>query len=195
MDPKQKQIPVGMSDAIRNIGHITAQQLSQQVLTFLIFGVIFYTIATGGDNTYKKLGTFFFWIFVVTVPYMCSGLNQSAFGVFILCFSFMYFLTPMINISYSNNIPYINFGVIFLFLAYIIFDIIMLKQMNRIPGIFSTIIIVNVLMGLLVGICVGMLMFYAAKQYLYILNTNSQYGLTEVPKEQVMRCEFVKQQT
>jgi hypothetical protein len=193
MDPKQKQIPVGMSDAIRNIGHTTAQQLSQQVLTFLIFGVIFYTIGTGGDNTYKKLGTFFFWIFVVTVTYMCSGLNQSAFGVFILCFSFMYFLIPMINISYSNNIPYINFGVIFLFLAYIIFDIIMLKQMNRIPSIFSLPIIVNVITGLLIGIGVAMLMYYAAKQYLYILNTNSQYGLTEVPKEQVMRCEYVKQ--
>ena len=150
--------------------------------------------------TMEKAFVFFGWIFVITflriivfkgiganssdnnIPDIClTGITEIfipkdiTYSTYILSFTLMYFLMPMILLSNQSNTNVMNYGVLAFFIAYIALDLFIKKSLSCIPAFFSTLVVGDILSGFFLGgIISGTIMYGTTlKSYLYINEINS----------------------
>jgi len=173
--------------------------------------------------TMEKAMVFFVWIFIITfiriivlkglssdknpaiqLPQKCLiGLTEIfipqdvTYSTYILTFTMMYFIMPMIMVSKQNKINAINYGVLAFFVAYIALDLFIKNSLECIPGFFSNIVIGNVLSGLFLGGVIAGLIMYGSnlKSYLYINEVNTNKEVCTMPSKQQFRCNVYKDGT
>jgi hypothetical protein len=112
--------------------------------------------------------------------------ENNTYSIFVLCFTFMYFVFPMIV---TNNI---NFQIIIFFMIYIIFDIctkflnscISLSNINGLIGDFVG--------GLLIGGGFTCLLFYFSKNLLFMNEVPSNKQVCSMPSKQTFKCSVYK---
>ena len=169
--------------------------------------------------TMEKAFVFFMWIFVITflriiifkgigskspennIPDIClTGLTQIfipkdiTYSTYIMSFTLMYFLMPMIMISQQSNTNAINYGVLAFFIAYIALDLFIKKSLSCIPAFFSTLVIGDLLSGVFLGGIISGLIMYGTtlKSYLYINEINSNKEVCSMPSKQQFKCRVFK---
>lgn len=173
--------------------------------------------------TMEKAFVFFVWIFIITflriivfkgidsvkssqtsvtqIPNICmTGLTQIfipqdvTYSTYILTFTMMYFLMPMIMLSKQNNINAINYGVLAFFLSYIALDLFIKRSLMCIPSFISSLVIGNILSGLFLGgIIAGLIMYGSSlKPYLYINEVNTNKEVCSMPSKQQFKCRLFK---
>jgi len=182
-------------------------------------GVFFFSVLTG---TISKSFVFILWIFVITfiriilfkgfnsndntvIPKACNvGLTSMfisqdvTYSTYILSFTMMYFITPMIMISRQHNINVINYGVLAFFIAYICEDLFIKNSLFCIPGVFSKLVIGNILAGLFLGALIsGIIMYGTAglKNYLFINEISNNKDVCTMPSKQQFKCRVFKDGT
>ena len=182
--------------------------------------VIVFSMFTG---SMEKSFVFFVWIFIITfiriivfkgfrssqnsayeMPNIClTGLSEIfipkdvTYSTYILTFTMMYFLMPMIMVSIQNKVNAINFGVLAFFIAYVILDLFIKRSMSCIPGFFSVLVIGDILGGLALGALVSGLIMYGSslKGYLYINEINTNKEVCNMPSKQQFKCRVFKDGT
>ena len=176
--------------------------------------------------TIEKAGVFFVWIFIITfiriivfiglkssqdieIPEVClTGLTQMiipkdvTYSTYILSFSMMYLIIPMIMVSKQNNVNAINYGVLAFFIGYIILDLFIKNNLSCLPkdpssmfsGILSKLVIGDVLSGIFLGgVIAGLIMYGTSlKGYLYINEINSNQEVCSMPSKQQFKCSVFK---
>ncbi len=173
--------------------------------------------------TMEKAFVFFIWIFIITfiriivfkglssgkdpvteIPNIClTGLSELfipkdvTYSTYILTFTMMYFITPMIMVSKQNNINAINYGVLAFFIAYIALDLFIKNTLSCIPGFFSTLVIGDILSGMFLGGVIAGLIMYGSnlKSYLYINEVNTNKEVCTMPSKQQFKCRVFKDGT
>ena len=137
-------------------------------------------------STMEKAFVFFVWIFIITfiriivfkgfktnqdfvpneIPNVClTGLSELfipkdvTYSIFILSFTMMYLITPMIMITTQNKVNVINYGILTFFLAYIGLDLVIKCQLKCIQ-LISSLVIGDVLSGLFLGGVISGIIMY-----------------------------------
>ena len=162
--------------------------------------------------TVGKFGWFLLWCFVITcvrwIVYkplanldprsICNTFipNDYTYSTYILTFTMMYFILPMIMVSSQSNTNAMNYGVLGLFIAYIMLDLFVKKSLLCIPAFFSSIVLTNIVAGLFLGAILSLGMYSTTlKQYLYINEINSNREVCSTPSKQQFRCNVFKDGT
>lgn len=183
----------------------------------ICMGIVFFSMLT---SSMIKAFAFFICIFIITfiriivfklsgtpddvIPDKClSGLTQIfipkdvTYSTFLLTFTMMYFIVPMIMISTQNNVNIVNYSVLAFFIAYIALDLFVKKSLDCIPGIFSRLVIGNILSGMFLGGVIAGLIMYGSnlKSYLYINEINTNKEVCSMPSKQQFKCRVFKDGT
>ena len=179
--------------------------------------IIVFSMFTG---SIEKALVFFLWIFIITfiriivfkglknpvreMQDVCStGLSEIfipkdvTYSTYILAFTMMYFIIPMIMVSTQNNINAINYRVLAFFIAYISLDLFIKNSYSCIPGIFSSVVIADILSGVFLGSVIAGLIMYGTtlKTYLFINEINTNKEVCSTPSKQQFRCSVYKDGT
>jgi RsiW-degrading membrane proteinase PrsW (M82 family) len=118
------------------------------------------------------------------------------YSTYILTFTMTYFVMPMVFISKQNNINAINYGVLALFISYIVLDLFIKNSLQCIPNIFSSVVIGNLLGGLFCGLIAVMVMYGSTlKNFLYINEVNTNKEVCSMPSKQQFKCRVFKDGT
>jgi len=137
------------------------------------------------------------------IPSICStGLSELfipqdiTYSTFILTFTMMYLITPMIMISTQNKMNFINYRILAFFLAYIALDLFVKNQLNCIQ-LFSSLVIGDILSGLFLGAVISGIIMYGStlKSYLYINEINTNKEACSRPSKQQFKCRVFKDGT
>jgi len=178
--------------------------MSKNAPLIIIISVFFFSFLSG---TFIKAFIYFFIILALTfirswfIPMtelapMCKQMFNSydvTYSTFILCFSLMYFLVPMIMVSTENKINDVNYGVLAVFMAYILLDLFVKKQQDCIPAYFSSIVVANVFCGIILGSLVALCMYVSVmRTYLFINEINPNKEICTTPSTQQFRCSVYK---
>ena len=111
------------------------------------------------------------------MPNIClTGLSQLfipqdiTYSTYMLTFTMMYLITPMLMVSKQHNVNIINYCILGFFLAYIGLDLFIKNQLNCIK-LFSSLVIGDILSGLFLGAVISGIIMYGStlKSYLYII--------------------------
>jgi uncharacterized membrane protein len=136
-----------------------------------------------------------------SIPDIClTGITQIfipkdiTYSTYILSFTLMYFLMPMIMLSSQSKTNAINYGVLAFFVAYIVLDLFIKKSLACIPAFFSTLVIGDVLSGVFLGGIISGLIMYGTtlKSYLYINEINANKEVCSMPSKQQFKCRVFK---
>ena len=137
------------------------------------------------------------------IPSIClTGLSELfipqdiTYSTFILTFTMMYLITPMIMISTQNKMNFINYRILAFFLAYIALDLFVKNQLNCIQ-LFSSLVIGDILSGLFLGAVISGIIMYGStlKSYLYINEINTNKEACSRPSKQQFKCRVFKDGT
>jgi len=170
--------------------------------------------------TMEKAFVFFVWIFIITfiriivfkglksnsdsviaIPEICAtGLSELfipmdvTYSTYILTFTMMYFITPMVMVSAQNKVNALNYGVLAFFIAYIVLDLFIKKSLSCINKILSTLVIGDILSGLFLGGLISGIIMYGTslKSYLYINEINTNKEVCSMPSKQQFKCSIYK---
>ena len=174
-------------------------------------------------STMEKAFVFFVWIFIITfiriivfkgfktnqnlapneMPNIClTGISELfipqdiTYSTYMLTFTMMYLITPMLMVSKQHNINIINYGILSFFLAYIALDLFIKNQLNCIK-LFSSLVIVDILSGLFLGAVISGIIMYGStlKSYLYINEINTNKEVCSMPSKQQFKCRVFKDGT
>lgn len=193
------------------------QSLSFYSPIIICVSIVLFSMFTA---TIEKAFVFFIWIFIITfiriivfkglksgndsaiaLPEVCvTGLSQLfipmdvTYSTYILTFTMMYFITPMVMISKQNKINALNYGVLAFFIGYIVLDLLIKNSLSCIPGLFSSLVIGNILSGLFLGGVIAGVIMYGSnlKSYLYINEINTNKEVCSMPSKQQFRCNVYK---
>lgn len=207
-------------NALFNNTMIIINSLSFYAPIIICVSIIAFSMFTA---TMEKAMVFFIWIFIITFiriivfkglssdknapiqldPRCLTGLTEIfipqdvTYSTYILTFTMMYFIVPMIMVSKQNNINAINYGVLAFFIAYIGLDMFIKNSLQCIPGFFSSLIIGNILSGLFLGAVIAGLIMYGSnmKSYLYINEVNTNKEVCSMPSKQQFKCRVFKDGT
>jgi hypothetical protein len=172
-------------------------------------------------SSWPKLGFYFLWILVITfirilvfkgigtkidenLPSRCLiGVTEIfipqdiTYSTYILSFTLMYLIMPMIMISSQNKINAINYGVLGFFIFYIILDLGIKLRLSCLNNLFSGLVLGDILSGLFLGgIIAGPIMYGTnLKKYLYINEINSNKEVCSLPNKQQFKCQVYKDGT
>jgi hypothetical protein len=168
--------------------------------------------------TMEKAFVFFTWIFIITfiriivfkglksqedtsIPTIClTGLTEMfiprdvTYSTYILTFTMMYFITPMIMISTQHNVNAINYGLLSFFVSYIALDLFIKTNLSCIPKLFSKSVMGNILSGVFLGSTISGLLMYGTtlKKYLYMNEMNNNKEVCSMPSKQQFKCRLFK---
>lgn len=206
--------PTELQNAFFNNSMKIFNSLSFYSPIIICVSIIIFSIFT---LTMEKAFAFFAWIFMITfvriimfkglgseireIPEICTtGLTELfipkdvTYSTYILTFTMMYFLMPMIMISVQSKTNAINYGVLGFFVAYIALDLFIKKSLMCIPSFVSLTVITNVLGGMFLGALISGLIMYGTglKSYLYINEINSNKEVCSMPSKQTYRCNVFK---
>ena len=130
-------------------------------------------------------------LFVVDKEGVCNKGNflpgsNSTYSLFVLCFTFVYFLYPMI--LYNN----INFSVIIFFSIYIVFDILVKLYYKCITRSNPIGAIGDFFGGCVLGIVSVVIMINTNKNFLFINQVSSNKEICSMPSAQTFKCSVYK---
>jgi len=196
------------------------QSLSFYSPIIICVSIVLFSMFTA---TMEKAFVFFVWIFIITfiriivfkglksgnsqviaLPDICAtGLSQLfipmdvTYSTYILTFTMMYFVTPMIMISTQNNINALNYSVLAFFIAYIVLDLFVKNSLACIPRFFSSFVIGDVLSGLFLGGVIAGVIMYGSnlKSYLFINEVNTNKEVCSMPSKQQFKCRVFRDGT
>jgi hypothetical protein len=140
---------------------------------------------------------YLFWIFVITslrgfFMYLFTNSNSNAttipeicntgaifpytnltYSTYILCFTMAYLMTPLKMISGETRSNKMNYYVIFFFIPFILFDLIMKKGLSCIESLWSMIVWMDLLSGLMLGALVAFITYGTSLRNLLFVNLSS----------------------
>ena len=178
--------------------------------------ILVFSMFTG---TMEKVFVFFGWIFLITcirliaskgfpsqpsstkLPPIClTGLTELlipedvTYSTYILSFTMMYFVFPMIMVSSQYKINAMNYSVLAFFIAYIILDLFVKKSLSCINGFLSKPVLISLLGGLFLGSLISGILMYGTtlKKYLYINEVNSNKEVCSMPSKQQFKCRLYR---
>ena len=103
---------------------------------------------------------------------------------------------PMIMISAQSKSNAMNYGIIALFIAYILIDLFIKKSLSCITGFLSSIVLTNIIAGIFFGASISLGMYSSTlKKYLYINEINSNREFCSMPSKQTFRCNVFRDGT
>lgn len=173
-------------------------------------------------STMEKAFVFFVWIFIITfiriiafkgfsskepvaeIPSIClTGVSEIfipkdvTYSTYILTFTLMYFIVPMIMVSTQKKVNVMNYGVLAFFIAYILLDLFVKRSLSCIPSLFSAMVIGNILSGLFLGGLIAGIIMYGSnlKSYLYINEINTNKEVCSMPSKQQFKCNVYRNGT
>lgn len=208
----------GLQNALFNNTMNIFNSLSFYSPIIICVSIIVFSMFT---STMEKAFVFFVWIFIITfiriivfkgfysvqiteMPPIClTGLTELfiprdvTYSIYILAFTMMYFIIPMIMISTQNKVNAINYGVLGFFIAYIVLDLFVKKSLSCIPGFFTSLVIGDILSGIFLGSVIAGLLMYGStlKKYLYINEINNNKEVCSMPSKQQFKCRVFKDGT
>lgn len=112
--------------------------------------------------------------------------ENNTYSIFVLCFTFMYFTFPMFV---TSNI---NFQILIFFIIYIVFDIFTKFKNKCISGSNINGLVGDLVGGLLIGSGFTALVFYFAKNVLFINEVPSNKETCSMPSKQTFKCAVYK---
>ena len=113
----------------------------------------------------------------------------KTYSTFVMMYTLCYFVTPMFILTKTNDENMVNYYVIAFFVAYIIFDIMMRSGLSMGCIDFGVGLVGDLLVGLLFGVSMALLLFYADKiSLLFINELNSNKEVCSVPSKQHFKC-------
>jgi hypothetical protein len=181
----------------------------------ICFSIILFSMFTG---SMIKASFLFGWIFLITfirilvlkgkkidnqIPKICStGLTEIiipqdiTYSTYLLTFTMMYFIAPMIMISIQNNVNAMNYGVLAFFICYIALDL-FIKNSYSCITIFSRLVIGDIVSGIFLGTFIAGILMYGTilKRYLFINEINSNKEICSMPSKQQFKCNVYKDGT
>lgn len=180
-------------------------------------GIVFFSMLT---SSMIKAFAFFVCIFIITfiriivikfigisddlIPDRClTGLSQIfipkdvTYSTYLLTFTMMYFIAPMMMVSIQNNVNVMNYGVLAFFISYIALDLGVKNSLDCIPGIFSKLVLGNILSGMFLGTFISGLVMYGSnlKSYLFINEINTNKEVCSMPSKQQFKCKVFRDGT
>jgi len=183
----------------------------------IYIGIILFSMFTG---TQEKAFVYFLWLALITfiriilmkispnvisekdkIPDEClTGVtsmfvpNDITFSTYILSFTMMYFVTPMMMSSTQNKINMMNYGVLAFFIAYIILDLFIKRSLKCIEGFYTPATICDILGGMFLGALISGVAMYGTplKPYLFINELNSNKEVCSMPSKQQFKCAVYK---
>jgi hypothetical protein len=179
------------------------------------------TVFSMFTSSWPKLGFYFLWILVITfirilvfkgigpkinenLPSIClTGITEIfipqdiTYSTYILSFTLMYLIMPMIMISSQNKINAMNYGVLGFFIFYIVFDLGIKLRLSCINSLFSGLVLGDIISGLFLGAIIAGPLMYGTnlKKYLYINEINSNKEVCSLPNKQQFKCQVYKDGT
>lgn len=120
--------------------------------------------------------------------------QDITYSTYILCFTLMYLLMPMIMLSSQNKINAINYSVLGFFIFYIVFDLGIKLRLSCISSLFSGLVICDIISGLFLGALIAGPIMYGTplKKYLYINELNSNKEVCSLPSKQQFKCKLFR---
>ena len=172
-------------------------------------------------SSWGKLGYFFLWILVITflriivfraigttnnvnLPEKClTGISQIfipqdiTYSTYILCFTLMYLIMPMIMVSSQSKINVMNYSVLGFLIFYIIMDLGIKLRLSCINSLFSGLVLGDIISGLFLGAIIAGPIMYGSnlKKYLYTNELNSNKEICSLPNKQQFKCQVYKDGT
>ena len=201
MSELQKELSNSMMNVFNSLSFYSPLIILSSVFIFSIF-----------TSTISKFGWYLLWFFTIScvryfmykatpVPGTANICNtfipiDYTYSTYVLTFTMVYFLMPMILVSKQNNINAINYGVLAFFISYISLDLFIKKSLACIPALFSTLVIGNFLGGLLGGVIAVLVMYGSTlKNYLFINEANTNKEVCSMPSKQQFKCRVFKDGT
>ena len=99
-------------------------------------------------------------------------------------------------VSKQSSMNSMNYGVLALFIGYIVLDLFIKKSLFCIDSYFSQLVLTDLLSGIFLGILLSLGMYSTSlKQYLYINEINSNREVCSMPSKQQFKCSVYKNGT
>jgi len=158
---------------------------------------------------------YLFWIFVITslrgffmylftnpnanisaIPEICNTgsifpYTNLTYSTYIMCFTMAYLMTPLKMISGETRGDKMNYYVLFFFIPFILFDLIMKKGLLCIESLWSMIVWMDLLSGLMLGALIAFITYGTSLRNLLFINLSSS-NVCSKPANQQMRCRIYK---
>jgi hypothetical protein len=158
---------------------------------------------------------YLFWVFVITslrsfIYYVFSKPNEAplpsvcntgslfphtnlTYSTYFMCFTMAYLMTPLKLISGETRMDSMNYYVLIFFIPLILYDLIVKKSLLCIPSLWSFVVWLDLLGGLMLGALIAFLTFNTSLRELLYTNLSSQGANTcSKPANQQMRCRVYK---
>lgn len=179
----------------------------------VLTSMILFSLFSGDIN--KGL-YYLFWIFVVTslrsvVYYVFSKSNETSlptvcntgslffpytnltYGTYFMCFTMAYLMTPLKLISGETRMDSMNYYILIFFIPLILFDLFVKKSLLCIPSMWSLVVWLDFLAGLMLGALVAIMTFNTSLRELLFTNISSDgVNTCSKPANQQMRCRVYK---
>ena len=161
-------------------------------------------------SSIAKFGWYLLWFFIVSciryfmykavpnptpVPAICDTFIpvDYTYSTYVLTFTMVYFIMPMILVSKQNKINAMNYGILGFFISYIALDMFVKMSLKCIPTFFSAVVIGNMLGGVFCGVVAVLVMYSSTlKNYLFINEVNSNKEVCSMPSKQQFKCKLYK---
>ena len=201
MSDLQKNLSNSMMNVFNSLSFYSPLIILSSVYVFSMF-----------TSTISKFGWYLLWFFTIScvryfmytatpvpdTPNICNTFIplDYTYSTYVLTFTMVYFLMPMILVSKQNKINAINYGVLAFFVSYIALDLFIKKSLACIPAFFSTLVIGNFLGGILGGVIAVLVMYGSTlKNYLFINEANTNKEVCSMPSKQQFKCRVFKDGT
>ena len=197
MSDTQKELFKSAMNIINSLSFYSPLIMVSSVFIFSMF-----------TSTISKFGWFLLWGFVITClrwivykpgdmgkPDICNTFipYDYTYSTYVLSFTMMYFILPMIMVSKQNNLNMINYSILALFVGYIILDLSVKKSAFCIEGYFSKTVVIDLLSGAFFGVLISLMMYSTSlKQYLFINEVNSNKEVCSMPSKQQFKCSLYR---
>ena len=181
----------------------------------IIFGVFILSVFS---SSVSKAFVFLFWFFVVTgARALISKISGSSatqpkgdsvcsigvftpfipntnltYSTFSIAFTMFYFIFPMILLNNDNKSHLFNYRIILFFIFYIVFDLLIKRSRQCLAILTPTIILSDFVGGISAGIVSSSIMYYLARNYLFINEAAPNAEVCSMPSKQRFKCSVYK---
>lgn len=136
----------------------------------------------------------------MNMPSVClTGVSEIfvsqdvTYSIYLMSFTFMYLVLPLLLMSVQHKINVMNYGVLFFFLAYLLLDIVVKTSLQCVPGYFSSVVLGNVISGFSLGAIIAVIMYGTAlKRYLFVNKIGANGDVCSVASKQQFKCKVYK---
>jgi hypothetical protein len=158
---------------------------------------------------------YLFWVFVITslrgvlyyafskpneepLPIVCntgsiSPYTNLTYSTYFMCFTMSYLMTPLKLISGETKMDSMNYYILIFFIPMILYDLFVKKSLLCIPSLWSLVVWLDLLGGLMLGALIAFLTFNTSLRDLLYTNLSSAGTNTcSKPSNQQMRCRVYK---